>query len=637
MTADLRRFTRDGWLRRVDAELGELVLRVFPESAPEVGLAAALAARAIGEGHSALQLDGAQAWLSGLDGHGEPPTLPDPHSWIAALRDSSAVASNDDPASDKLLVLDARGRVYLKRYFDYEMQLAEQLIARASAKPLLPEGVSRGSREMRSNASRAGERLDQGGSMPGCLARQGAPSLATEDESNHAKLFVSADPEQARAAQIALRNHFALITGGPGTGKTSSVVRIVALLAQRAFHQSRELRIALAAPTGKAAARLAESVRTRKAALALPPEIAAMIPDQATTLHALLGLSPQRTQAKYRRDAPLPYHAVIVDEVSMVDLPLMTKLVDAVAPDARLVLLGDPRQLAAVEAGDVLGALVEAADESPLRGCAIDLTRSHRFDAHGALGRLAAAIAAGDPAAAIATFDRNDELGLIEGDVRGIAQALIECAIDAYRDVLDASDPRDALAAARQYRVLTALRRGPLGCVALNQAIEQRLKRLAGVHLNTAWWRGRLLMVTANRAGPGLFNGDIGVVWPDADGNMKLWFEGNGGDGALRVLSPAALPPHEGAFALTVHKAQGSEFERVALVLGNDSPVLTRELLYTGVTRARTGVVIYGDAALLRAGIARRTLRWNGLADRLREAACTSPQTSIAESLPAPP
>ncbi|MDQ2972697.1 MAG: exodeoxyribonuclease V subunit alpha, partial [Pseudomonadota bacterium] len=493
MTMDLQSLARDGWLRRVDAALGELVLRIFPESASEVGLAAALTARAIGEGHSALQLDGAQAWLSGLDGRGEPPLLPDARRWIAVLRASDAVASNDNAVADKPLVLDAQGRIYLHRYFGYERQLAAQLIARA------------------------------------------ADSVTPEPDDVFP--FAGDDNEQYRAARIALQHRFALITGGPGTGKTSSVVRIAASLARRAQREGHGLNIALAAPTGKAAARLAESVRAQKAALDLPSDVAMMIPDHATTLHAVLGLSPQRARAKFHHDAPLPYHAVIVDEVSMVDLPLMTKLVDAVAPDARLVLLGDPRQLAAVEAGDVLGALVEAARESPLRECAIDLTCSHRFDANSALGRLAAAIAAGDTTGVMAAFDHGDEVRLIEDDVHGIPQALIEQAIGAYRDVLDAGDARDALAAARRYRVLTALRRGPLGCVALNRAIEQRLKRRVGVPADATWWRGRLLMVTANRAGLGLFNGDIGVIWPDGNGDMKVWFEG--ADGATRALSSA--------------------------------------------------------------------------------------------------
>jgi exodeoxyribonuclease V alpha subunit len=296
---------------------------------------------------------------------------------------------------------------------------------------------------------------------------------------------------------------------------------------------------------------------------------------------------------------------------------MMHKLAEAVREDATLVLLGDPDQLAAVEAGDVLGALVDAAREPPLSQCHTHLTHSRRFAGHGALGRLANAIASGDANAALATLEGNDEVRLLASDARG--SRLIEHAVEAYRNVLDAPDAGAALHAANDFRVLTALRHGSAGNLALDRAIEQRLKRQAGVRADAPWWRGRLLIVTANRDALGLFNGDVGVVWPDADGDMKVWFEG--AEGASRAISPAALPPHEGAFALTVHKAQGSEFGRVALVLGADTPVLTRELLYTGITRARERVDIHGDESLFRAGIARRTQRWNGLADRLREAA----------------
>lgn len=571
MSLDLQRLTRNGWLRRIDAALGEWVLRTFPDSAPSIGLAAALAARAIADGHSALQLDAAQAWLAALGGRGDSPELPDAQIWRAALRGSSAVAlhplaSSGDTPANQPLILDEQDRVYLRRYFDYEAQLARALIARASA------------------------------------------------------------------------HRLQLITGGPGTGKTTSVMRIAAQLAQQASQTpGRSLNIALAAPTGNAAARLAQSVRAQKAALALPPAIAAMIPERATTLHNLLGLSPYRAQPKFHHDAPLPYNVVIVDEVSMVDLPLMAKLVDAVAPHAWLVLLGDPRQLAAVEAGDVLGALVEAAHENPLRDCATELSQSHRFVKHGALGRLAVAIAEGDADAALATLAEGKAVKLTGKDARGAAQALIEPALREFQLVLDADDATGALAASKNFRILTALRHGASGCVALNHAIEQRLKRGVGARMDDQWWRGRLILVTANRAGSdptqsGLFNGDIGVVWPDADGKMKVWFEGN--DGSMRALAPAALPPHEGAFALTVHKAQGSEFDRVTLVPGADSPVWTRELLYTGVTRARIGMHIHCDEALLRRGIARRIRRWNGLADRLREAAAHQSEAAAANSSP---
>jgi exodeoxyribonuclease V alpha subunit len=560
MSADLQAFVRSGRLRRVDAALGEWIARAFPDSHPDVALAAAMAARAVADGHSVLRLAAAQAWLANLDGRGEVPVLADATTWQASLRASDAVrrASNaaEEASLPKPLVLDEQGRVYLARYFGYEQRLARNLIGRA----------------------RAG-RLE-------------------------------------------------LVTGGPGTGKTHGVVRRLVALAGEAHAESHSLRIALAAPTGKAAARLAESVRAQLPALALPEAIASMIPRDASTLHRLLGLAPASTRAKFHRGAPLPHDVVVVDEVSMVDLPLMAKLADAVRGDAMLILLGDPDQLAAVEAGDVLGALVDAAREPPLSHCHTHLAESRRFAEHGALARLANAIATGDAESALAAFDANDEVQLVTDDVRG--GRLLEHALDAYRQIQVAPDPATALQIARRFRVLTALRHGSSGNLALDRAIEQRLKRHAGVPADTPWWRGRLLMVTVNRAELGLYNGDIGVVWPDADGTLKVWFEA--AEGALRAISPAALPPHEGAFALTVHKAQGSEFERVALVTGPDSAVLSRELLYTGVTRARSAIVLYSTPDVLCAGIARRTQRWNGLADRLREAA--NAPISIAESLP---
>ena len=551
MSVNLQALARAGWLRRVDAALGEWIARAFPDSESDVALVAALAARAVDEGHSALRLDAAQDWLTGLDERGEAPALPAPGAWKASLRASAAVhctsdAGTGEPEPRKPLVLDAQGRVYLARYFGYERDLAKNLIARAQT------------------------------------------------------------------------GRLKLVTGGPGTGKTHGVVRTLVELAGEAQTRSRTLRIALAAPTGKAAARLAESVRAQLPELALSQAATAMIPREASTLHRLLGLSPASARAKFHRDAPLPFDVVVVDEVSMVDLPTMHRLAEAVREDAILILLGDPGQLAAVEAGDVLGALVEAAREPPLSHCHTHLTRSRRFAEHGALSRLANAIAIGDAAAVLAAFEGSDELRLHAGDA--LSTALIEHAVMAYREILDAPDAGAALRAANRFRVLTALRRGPVGNLALDRTIEQHLKRHAGVRADASWWRGRLLMVTVNRAGFGLFNGDVGVVWPDANGEPKVWFAA---DGALRAISPAALPPHEGAFALTVHKAQGSEFDRVALVTGPDSAVLTRELLYTGVTRARSDIRLYSTPETLQRGIANRTFRMSGLADRLREAAGT--------------
>ncbi|MBS0381050.1 MAG: exodeoxyribonuclease V subunit alpha [Proteobacteria bacterium] len=587
MKSVLETLQKSGRLQRADAALGEWVARGFPDAPPETALAAALAARAVADGHSALALDQAQAWFAGLDGEGKPPTLPGIVAWRKALRDASCVHlhTGDAPSPCVPLVLDAQDRIYLRRYFEYERQLAHALIARTSA---------------------------SGGSTP--LPKPPARAEQGGDESG-------IDPEQQRAIEIALAHRFTLVTGGPGTGKTHGVVRMLAALAAHAHAQGTELRIAMAAPTGKAAARLRESVRAQLDRLHLPAPIAACIPDAASTLHRLLGLSPWSPRPRHGRTTTLPFDVVVVDEVSMVDLPLMAKLVAAVPANAHLVLLGDPDQLSAVEAGNVLGALVDAANNGPLLDCHVALTRSHRFAAGSPLGALAAAIAQQGADAAIAVLERGDGVALV--DEPRIAR-LADHAADAYRAVLDATGPGEALRAARSFRVLTALRRGPSGCLALDDAIAARLKRHAGVRADAAWWRGRLVLVTANRAELGLFNGDTGVVWPDEHGVPQAWFEG--AEGALRRFAPAALPANEGAFALTVHKAQGSEFERVALVTGPDSAVLTRELLYTGVTRARSAVTLYTTPEILRAGIGRRTLRMTGLADRLRETQDTNPE-----------
>jgi exodeoxyribonuclease V alpha subunit len=353
--------------------------------------------------------------------------------------------------------------------------------------------------------------------------------------------------------------------------------------------------------------------------MALPAPPAASLPREPATLHRLLGISPWRAQPRHHAGAPLPFDVVVVDEASMVDLPLMARLVDALAPHARLILLGDPDQLAAVEAGNVLAALVDACRDDPFAACHVALSGSHRFGVQSGIGALARAIATDDAdAALVVPAMAGPEVHWVDGNTQG---TLVEHACNVFAPLLAAGDPAAALAAARGFRVLTALRHGPWGCLAINRAIEARLKRTHAQRADGEWWQGRLVLVVANRPELGIFNGDTGVVWSDGGNGPRVWFEG--ADGVPRAIPPAALPPHEGAFALTVHKAQGSEFDNIALVAGPDSAVLTRELLYTGVTRARSGLTLYADAETLRAGIARPTLRMTGLADRLREAAGT--------------
>ncbi|MCE5233855.1 MAG: AAA family ATPase, partial [Xanthomonadaceae bacterium] len=379
----LERLHAGGFLRDVDAALGRTVLRLHPDSDALVGAAAALAARAVADGHAALALEALPQRLAAFAPGRAPPALPPLEAWRAALRASAAVADAAAPREDALLTLDAADRVQLARYARYERELAADLAARAAATaaPVNADDVAR----LHALFPRGGGDAD--------LDRQ------------------------ALAALLALRGRLTVITGGPGTGKTTTVTRLLALLAHAAQRDGTPLRVRLAAPTGKAAARLAEAVRAQKATLALPAQIAAQIPEDAATVHRLLGARPGRTTFRHDRAHPLDADVVVVDEVSMVDLPLMAKLVAAVPAQARLILLGDPDQLAAVEAGDVLGAIADAADAggySPavadlaertlgarpplaarpcaLADAAVALTRSHRFATAGGIGRLAAAV-----------------------------------------------------------------------------------------------------------------------------------------------------------------------------------------------------------------------------------------------------
>lgn len=572
MTTTIEGLRASGHLGRADAALAGWIARAFPDAAPEIALTAALAARAVGDGHSALDLARAQTWLAGLEGS-HAPELPDPALWRDVLRASPSACGFADAGTlpPTPLVLDPQGRAYLRRYFAYEHRLAHALVRRARATP---------------PASDAG-------------AGASDPDL---------------DPGQRQAIVAASTHRLAVVTGGPGTGKTHVVARLLAALVRQADARGEDVRIALAAPTGKAAVRLKESVRAQVGRLGLTAAQAARIPGDAITVHRLIGLSPWQARPRNDAAAPVPFDVVVVDEVSMVDLPLMAKLVDAVPEAGRLVLLGDPGQLAAVEAGNVLGALVEAAAEPPLRGCHVALTGNHRFGSGSDLGALAGAIAHGDADAAL------DGLSGATTRIEAPDMApLLDAAIEGYRAVVDAADPAGALRAMRGFRILTALRHGPSGCVAIDAAIAQRVQRALGLRADEAWWRGRQILITANRPELGLLNGDTGVAWPDDEDRIKVWFDGASGE--PRALGIAALPPFEGAFALTVHKAQGSEFDHVLLVTGPESAVLSRELLYTGVTRARERLDVYGAEATLRAGIARRTLRMTGLADRIREAA----------------
>ena len=582
----LDRWLHEGWLRPVDHALADTLRRLRPDTPETVLLAAALASHALAFGHGQLPLARAAELFLEIDADRPPPVMPELSSWLEALASSPWVLSPADAPDHSAPLVVEHGQLYLRRYWRYEQVLADALRARCGAAPARPvDGAWRDARL--------------------------------------AELFplLASDPgdAQAKAAGALLDTRLLLLTGGPGTGKTTTVTRALVLAVEAAMRAGLPLpRIALAAPTGKAAARLAESLRENLAALrasgTVSDDVAACLPTQASTLHRLLGWRAGGNGFAHDASNPLRADWVVVDEASMVDLPLMAKLVAAVPPDAGLLLVGDPDQLPSVDTGDVLAALCDPGSPLPR----VHLHRVHRQDAGLGVGVLADRIRDGDVAAVMSSLKAGAATGVkwLAGTDRGLPAAALAAALPAYRAVQHAATPAAALESAKAFRLLTALRDGASGSQALNARIADALRPVG--ERDQRLFTGALLMVTANSPRHGLFNGDIGVAWPDEQGQLRVWFDAGDSDGP-RAWLPAALPAHEFAFALTVHKSQGSEFGEVFLALPErGARVLSRELLYTGLTRCRRGVTLWASETALLDGIGRGAQRWSGLAQRLR-------------------
>ena len=604
-----------GALTDLDVHFARFLARLAGSASPELALAAALASHATGEGHVCVDLN---ALTGGWAASGAELSMPALADWIAALQASPVVGA---PGEWKPLVLDSANRLYLHRYWRYQQNLAAALLARA----------------------RALEPVDE-----------------TRLADGLAQLFPASGDGvidwQKVAAATALLRRFCAISGGPGTGKTSTVVRILALLQSQAGELP--LRIGLAAPTGKAAARLQEAVRGAKTQLKLPAELSAVIPEEATTLHRLLGARPNSVYFRHHREHPLALDVLVVDEASMVALALMAKLIDALPPTARLILLGDRDQLASVEAGAVLGEIcnqagfsepfaqrlarltatplsalqatpaqeAEAAREparpASLSDCIVVLQKSYRFGAHSGVGKLAAAVNSGDADGALRLLEGGayPDLAWWLAAEPAFAERLEQAALANYREFLHAVAEHHAteqvFAAFNHFRLLCAHRAGVRGVENVNGRIERAMLQQRGLSDRHVWYPGRPVMVTQNDYAVRLFNGDVGIALPADDGELRVFFQQH--DGMARAISPARLPPHETVYAMTVHKAQGSEFDRVLLVLPERmSAALGRELLYTGITRARLAVELWGGREVIKQAVAHRQLRSSGLRDAL--------------------
>jgi exodeoxyribonuclease V alpha subunit len=588
--AVLKPYVAAGVFESSDVQLAAAVARLV-DVEPAVVLAVAVAARGPRLGHVCIDLDDIEHLLIDVPDEAHDLAWPPTGEWARALASSEAVAAPSEAANEPLrpLVFDGR-RLYLQRFWSYEVSVAQNLAERAEVGPIeltaLPADALEGY-------------LD---------AAFGPEGEAGSDR-------------QRQAVRVALGQRVSIIAGGPGTGKTHTIARLLAVAQAVAIEAGQRLDVALAAPTGKAAARMTESVHQH---LAASPEIAAVAPPPATTLHRLLGWLPG-TQFRHNRDNPLPHDLVIVDETSMVSLQLMARLLTALKPTAQLVLVGDPSQLTSVEAGsvleDVVGpALIDArphAAGAPLVGHITVLTTMHRFSEDSSISTLAEAVRVGDADAAMAVLETSggvvtwlqpgrDNLDELRRDVVDVAAEVVTAAM--------AGEAFEGIAAATRLKVLAATRQGELGLYDWNDRIEAAVAgRFTQLDRLTPWYIGRPIIVTANDDVNHVVNGDTGLVI-DRDGPLVAVHAGEG----LRYLAPSRLDRVDTWWAMTIHKSQGSEFSHAVVSLPpRPSPILSRQLLYTAVTRAKDRLTLVATEAALRAAIDHPVARASGLRERL--------------------
>jgi exodeoxyribonuclease V alpha subunit len=577
-------------LSAIDRQFSAFICRRAGTSSELLRLAVSLLSHAVAIGHVCLDLRGLAGRRLIIDGQSA--RMPELAPWLAALQQSGVVGEEADNLTEPLpLVLTAVGRLYLRRYWQDEVTVREYLLAETV--PLAYDEAT---------------------------VAVWLPRLFTGE----------LDPDWQRVAAVtAVRGRVTVISGGPGTGKTTTVARIMALLALAGGVAGEE--ISIAAPTGKAAARLGEAIGRALAELPLPSAVTEHLPRTAVTLHRLLGRTNRQGEERQ-----LLARVVIVDEASMVALPLLARLVRALSPTARLILLGDKDQLASVEAGAVLGDLCanpeeDAAKSSPqdrtpcwgnvLADRIVLLRHTYRFGSGSGIGQASRLVCAGASEQALAVCRDGAYPDVTWHDLpaaRQLDDALKELVSAGYGPYLANDDPLTALRSFDRFRLLAAVREGEYGVAGLNGRIERLLARQGLVNSRQTWYRGRPVLVTANDYGVRLANGDVGLTLPDPDhgGELRVFFATP--DGGVRSIHPLRLPAHETAFALTVHKSQGSEFDTVALLLPpDDLPLLTRELIYTGLTRARSQVHLLANAEIFRAAVGRQVSRSSGLREAL--------------------
>ncbi len=602
-------------LTEIDRHFADLIKSLDPDRDGALWLAAALASNATQKGNVCLDLRAVAGKALTL---GEPPDAapiqcPEVSSWRGTLASARTVGA---PGEFKPLILDRQERLYLYRYWSYEQSLAIFMLSRASRILDVPDPA------LQSDA----------------LERLFPPTQGN-------------DPDFQRiAALLASCRMLCIITGGPGTGKTSTVVRILALLLENSG--SRKLRISLAAPTGKAAARLRESVKRTKNSLICDASIKDQIPEEASTLHRLLGFTGSATRFRFDSENPLPRDVVVVDEASMIDMPLMAKLVQALPNSCRLILLGDRDQLASVQPGAVFGDICDTGRRHPysaqllgaigrrsgadlqpdtpaaqpgLQDSIVTLQKSFRFDEQSGIGSISRLVNQGLGPAALAAAESGHYKDILWRDIpspRRLEEALEELIVEAYGPYLKAASPEEIFDAFGRFRILCPVRQGPYGVETVNRIATNILARANLIRPSEQWYRGLPVLITKNDYQLRLFNGDIGIILADPDDQggtapvKRAYFPTETGE--FRKIFPMRLPENEPVYAMTVHKSQGSEFERILLLLPPVwTEVLTRELLYTGMTRAMKRVEIWGNREVFLQAVSHRIERASGLRDAL--------------------
>ncbi len=595
-----------GALSDADVQVAQALGRLTGDATLPVALAAALTVRAVRYGHVCLDL--ARVYDVGItdaEDNRVDLDLPELKQWRTQLAASPAVRTPED--EDRTPLVLTGERVYLDRYWQYERRCAAMLRSRAGVVPAADD-----------------------------------PSAIDE-----VVAAASNDADQRRAVASALTRRLTVLTGGPGTGKTTTIVQILTALLR--IDPELAGRMVLAAPTGKAAARMAEAIRqdrdlAKASGQGQDTERDALSAIEAVTLHRLLGFNPANpTRFRHNATNPLDYDVIVVDEASMVSLPMMTKLLDALPTQARLLLVGDREQLASIDAGAVLADISTPPDTQPASGDGptdlkrpevIALQRNYRFAADSGVGAIADALRTGQrPQTITALLTEAGAAGStnlvapVPHTVALLPASVASRAITHYTELAqlarDNADPARLLTHLDGFRVLAALRRGRGGVEQINTmitaAVHAELPDAAGpeyADLAAAgpWPIGTPVMVTHNDYALELFNGDVGVVVHDPAEPRRRAVVFATGHGAMRYVPLVRLTNLEAVYAMSVHKSQGSQFDSVVVTLGMiDSPLLTRELIYTGITRARRDVTVVADESVFEAALARRVQRASGL------------------------